>query len=165
MSEEAFPTFQVGAAIGKHRRVKVTDWTTSPPTIGVAAATDEAIGFTNKATFAAGELVSVRLTNQNVTTEVIAAGAFSAGAELFAAADGKVDDVSGSGEFALQLRAMEAATADDDQVTAIPFQGSKVDSASLNELVDDRVGALVVAGVGCTVTYDDGAGTLTISSP
>lgn len=122
MSEERFPTFQVAAAIGKHLRVKVTDWSTSPPTVNVAAATDEAIGFTNKQTFAAGDEVSVRLTNDACTTEVIAAGAFSAGASLYGAAGGKVDDASASSEHNLKLKAMEAASADGDQITAIPYE-------------------------------------------
>lgn len=35
-------------------------------------------------------------------------------------------------------------------------------NSPFNELVDDRVGALVVAGTDISVTYNDGAGTLTI---
>jgi hypothetical protein len=39
-----------------------------------------------------------------------------------------------------------------------------VTAAGLSELVDDRVGALLVAGTNITLTYNDGAGTLTIAA-
>lgn len=39
-----------------------------------------------------------------------------------------------------------------------------VDATLFNEAIDDRVAALLVAGAGVTLTYDDALGTLTISS-
>jgi len=42
--------------------------------------------------------------------------------------------------------------------------GSYVTTSGLNELVDDRVAALLVAGSNITLTYDDGANTLTIAA-
>jgi hypothetical protein len=41
---------------------------------------------------------------------------------------------------------------------------AKVSTSALNELVDDRVAALLVAGGGITLTYDDTANTLTIEA-
>lgn len=41
--------------------------------------------------------------------------------------------------------------------------GTNFVNESFAEAVDDRVGALAVAGAGIAVTYDDGAGTLTIA--
>ena len=41
---------------------------------------------------------------------------------------------------------------------------SKVDAAGLNELIDDRIATLLVAGTNVTLTYDDAANTLTINS-
>lgn len=35
----------------------------------------------------------------------------------------------------------------------------------LLEFIQDAVGAMLVAGLGVTVTYDDGAGTVTITAP
>jgi len=41
---------------------------------------------------------------------------------------------------------------------------AKVASSGLSELVDDRVAALLVAGTNVTLTYNDGANTLTIAA-
>lgn len=41
---------------------------------------------------------------------------------------------------------------------------SKVASSSLNELVDDRVASLLVAGSNISLAYNDAAGSLTITS-
>jgi len=40
----------------------------------------------------------------------------------------------------------------------------KVNTADLSEAIDDRVAALVVAGTNMTITYNDGAGTLTFDA-
>ena len=40
----------------------------------------------------------------------------------------------------------------------------KVATSSLNELVDDRVAALLVAGTNITLSYNDPAGTITVSA-
>ena len=39
-----------------------------------------------------------------------------------------------------------------------------LDPATFNEVVDDRVAQLLVAGTNITLTYNDGAGTLTIDA-
>lgn len=44
------------------------------------------------------------------------------------------------------------------------LNADKVETSALNELIDDRVAALVVAGTNMTVTYNDGAGTLTFDA-
>ena len=41
---------------------------------------------------------------------------------------------------------------------------AKVSSSGLNELIDDQVASLLVAGTNVSLTYDDGAGTLTIDA-
>ena len=43
--------------------------------------------------------------------------------------------------------------------------GINIGTVSLLEYIQDAVAAMIVAGTGVTKTYDDGAGTLTISSP
>lgn len=41
---------------------------------------------------------------------------------------------------------------------------AKVNTSSLNESIDDRVSALLVAGANITLTYDDAGNTLTIDA-
>lgn len=41
---------------------------------------------------------------------------------------------------------------------------TKVPASTLNESIDDRIAALLVAGSNVTITYDDTANTLTIST-
>lgn len=63
------------------------------------------------------------------------------------------------------LNELAAALGDDADfaTTMTDALAGKVDASSLNESIDDRVAALLVAGTGVTLTYDDGAGTLTIA--
>jgi hypothetical protein len=100
-------TFVAGAAIGQHLRVKLTSGK-----LALAGASDTELGVTEIASFADGDHQSVRLRNSEGTLVGIAAGAIAVGAEVFAAASGKIDD---SGSVAVGT-ALTAATADGDQV-------------------------------------------------
>lgn len=51
-----------------------------------------------------------------------------------------------------------------DQADLATALAGKVAAGALNELIDDRVAALLVAGANVTLTYDDAAGTLSIAS-
>jgi len=51
-----------------------------------------------------------------------------------------------------------------DQTDLQSALDAKVASSGLSELVDDRVAALLVAGTNVTLTYNDGANTLTIAA-
>jgi hypothetical protein len=44
------------------------------------------------------------------------------------------------------------------------LNNDKVETSALSELIDDRVAALLTEGTNITLTYDDGAGTLTIDA-
>ena len=44
------------------------------------------------------------------------------------------------------------------------LNADKVETSALSELIDDRVAALAVAGTNMTITYNDGAGTLTFDA-
>jgi len=44
------------------------------------------------------------------------------------------------------------------------LNADKVETSALSELIDDRVSALAVAGTNMTITYNDGAGTLTFDA-
>lgn len=104
-------SFTAGAALNPFLRVKL-----SSGTVVVAGAGEEYIGVTQQEA-ASGAQVSVKLRSGSGTVKVTAAGAFSAGADLYGAAGGKVDDtVSGS----IQFMALDAATAADDIVEVLP---------------------------------------------
>jgi hypothetical protein len=86
-------TFQVSAALEEHRLVKL-----SSGKLAYAGQADGAalLGSTTKETFAADEYVGVDLINRSGTRILTAAGAIAAGAVVYTAANGKVDDVATS---------------------------------------------------------------------
>ena len=112
MWNEGWKTFTSGEALLAKRRVKI-----SGATVVYADAGEEYVGVT-MADCASGADVSVKLRNAPGTFEVTAAGAYSAAAALYGAADGKVDDVSSGYQ---QFTAYEAATADGDITEAVPY--------------------------------------------
>jgi hypothetical protein len=121
------PTFEAGEALEKYRRVKLT----AARTVSYADAGEDSIGVT-LSKVASGEQVAIRPFNAEGTILVIAAGAFAVNADLYGAADGKVDDaVSGN----KQLIALEAASADGDAVEAIATAPS--DLLALQSLISD----------------------------
>lgn len=64
------------------------------------------------------------------------------------------------------LDELSAALGDDANFasTVTTALAGKVDSSTLNESIDDRVAALLVAGTNISLTYNDASGTLTIAS-
>ena len=102
------------AAIGLGVRVKID----SSGNISAAGATDHWIGVTTSAVAASG-VGTVRLRNSPGTYMVVAAGAISVGSRLYAAADGKFNDVQSAGN-ATGLIAKSAAGADGDIIEAVP---------------------------------------------
>ncbi len=111
-------TFTSGEALEARRRVKIkSGTTTSPPEVMYADAGEQHIGITEYAV-ATATLVAVRMRASVGTQEATAAGAFSIGATLYGAADGKVDDASSGTAIGI---ALEAATADGDIVEVIDF--------------------------------------------
>lgn len=110
---EGHKTFKAGEALAAKRRVKIESGTvTTPPEVIYADAGEQHIGVTEYAV-ADGELVSIRLRTSGGTQEATAAGAFAVGADLYGAADGKIDDASSGTAIGI---ALQAATADGDQV-------------------------------------------------
>lgn len=88
------PTASVlaGAALSQFVRVKVTAVSTgsNPPTVDVAAATDQAIGYVQEGGIANGAIGNIRLIGRQL--EAVAANSFAVGAALYGAASGKVTD-------------------------------------------------------------------------
>lgn len=112
-NSSGYKTFQAtAAAIGLGIRVKVD----SNGLISVAGATDAAIGVTTEAVASSG-YGNVKLWTAPGTFLVTAGAAIARGAQLYPLASGKVDD---TGTTALNLVALEAATADGDIIEAAP---------------------------------------------
>ena len=107
-------TFTAGEALEAFRRVKL-----SAGTVVYADAGEYSVGITEEKV-ASGALVTVRLTNAAGTRTVTAAGTFSLGAELYGAADGKVDDAAVGQVIGT---ALAAATAAGDQIEMVPHVG------------------------------------------
>lgn len=90
-----------------------------------ATATDNPVGIALYAA-AAAETVAVALLNESGSREMIAAGAISAGAKVYAAADGKVQALPvASGTYRLIGIALEAATADGDLIEVLPYASTE----------------------------------------
>lgn len=108
-------TFVAGAARSQYARVKMN----GANTVATAGAADFAIGFQEKQSFGTtDETITVRVRNSEGSVKMIAAGAISAGANVYAAASGKVASTG----FVLEGKAVTAASADGDiiEVIAVP---------------------------------------------
>ena len=89
--------------------------------VNTATSTHIPIGVTLYAA-SAGDPVAVKLLNHPGTVEIVAAGAISAGAIAYAAADGEVSAVPvAAGTYRKIGIALEAATADQDVIEILPY--------------------------------------------
>jgi hypothetical protein len=88
-NDSGFMTFEAATALLARRLVRLS----SGVTVGYNGASNtDYVGVTQDAASAAGDYVALKLNTAPGTAKVEAAGSFSAGATLYAAADGKVDD-------------------------------------------------------------------------
>ncbi len=118
VNDTGFKTFTATAvALAKNVRVLLD----SSGTISVAGVSDEWIGTTVEDIAASGT-GTVRLRNQSGTHFFTASAAITAGAKLYAAASGKVDDGSTvlGGGAPIGFEAIGAATADGDIIECAP---------------------------------------------
>lgn len=89
-----------------------------------AAATDDPIGVCDFYAVA-GDDTTVRFLGDD-SLEMTAAGAFDAGVDLFAAADGKVQALPAApGTYRRVAKSLEAATVDGDIVECLPYNDGK----------------------------------------
>jgi hypothetical protein len=107
-------TFIAGAALAIYRRVKHD---TATGKVVYAGATDAWQGVTQGMCDADTDPIEIRLRNDPGTFFMTAAGAITANALVYAAADGKI---AGSGTVLVGY-AKEAATADNDQIEVLPL--------------------------------------------
>lgn len=146
--------FTAGEDLEAYRRVKIESGTTTiPPEVVYADAGEPSIGMT-AAPAKDGEILTVEVE----TVFVVASEAFSVGASLYGAADGKVADTENGDQ---QLIAIEAATASGDVVEAIKTPGY------LNPAMADPgdEGALPVSTSGSVAITTAGAETRTLAIP
>ena len=131
--ESGFDTLTAAEALEAWRNIKLD----SSGNAVYADAGDEPYGTTVEAA-SNGDLVAVRLRSAEGTVKVEAAGVFAIGAMLYAAADGKVDDVPTGRPLFL---AKEAASAAGDVVEALPI------GASMANVADATLGVPVLIRV------------------
>jgi hypothetical protein len=105
-------SFVASGAIGQYLRVK------TPNSLALAGATDFSLGTMEEPTTFANEPVAVRLRHSMGTRPMVANGAISLGAPVFAAAAGKV----GATGTIVEGVALEAATADNDIIEVLPVE-------------------------------------------
>lgn len=119
MIENGKKTFTVGTGgVTAKALVKLDSGTV---VLNTVTSTDDPIGVGEYAADA-DDQVAVRLLNDAGTFEMIAAGAIDAGADVYAAADGKVSALSASaGDYRKIGIALEAAAADGDIIEVLPY--------------------------------------------
>lgn len=123
-------SFDAGAARGEYRRVYL-----NAGVLTVATASELAIGVQRDESFAATDPVAVILKSKQGTIPMVANGAISAGASVYAAAAGKV---ASSGSIREGI-ALEAATADGNVIEVLPASPTFNVSSSSVALDDDGV--------------------------
>lgn len=113
--------FTAGAARDMYVRVKLNG-----TSLATAGASDVSIGTQEEESFAAGDIVSVRLGTAQGTRKMIANGAITAGNPVYAAADG---EVSGSGTV-VEGYALEAAADDGDVIEVLMVPNADISAAT-----------------------------------
>ena len=116
--DSGYKSFECDEAIAQYARVKLD----SDGKVTTAGLTDKGIGVATRATFAAGEDVTVALNSKPGTSKMIASEALAAGAPVYSEASGKVQDTAQATAFLVGV-AMEAATADGDVIEVMPQVG------------------------------------------
>lgn len=120
--ETACKTFIAASALAPHLRVKITDATTSPPTVGLAGATDVAIGTVEARALAAADRVVIRLVTAQGTRKMVATGVITGGNPVYAAASGKV----ASSGTVVEGRALETTAANNDVFEVLPIANTDI---------------------------------------
>jgi len=109
--------FTAGAARDRFLRVKL-----SGTSLATAGASDVSIGTQEVESFAAADLVAVRLRSAQGTRKMVASGSITAGNAVYAAASGKV---AGSGTV-VEGYAIEAASTDGDVIEVLPIPNTDI---------------------------------------
>jgi len=143
--------FTAGTAIAPGLRVKL-----SSGKLALAGVNDFELGVNVNRTFADGDPATVDLVTGEGTTPMVASGAISAGADVFAAASGKV---AATGSLKIG-RAITAASTDGDHIEVLRDNGRGF-TQSLAAAASEATGNSIVAGAtavevtGVTVDAND----------
>jgi hypothetical protein len=122
-------TFTAYGALAENRRVKIkAGTTTTPPQVEYAGAGEQHIGLTSTAA-ADGHLVAIALRNNPGPWKAIAAEAVAAGATLYGAADGKVQDTAAGSAIGT---AISAADADGDEIEFVDIAVSSTTAGTIS---------------------------------
>lgn len=111
--ETACKAFTAGAALAKYSRVKLASGV-----LAEAGLAEKEIGTLEQASFAAGDVVAVRLTSAQGTCKMIAIEAIAEAAAVYTETDGKIQDTAQATSFLIGT-ALEAATADGDVIEVL----------------------------------------------
>lgn len=150
--ETACRTFEAGAAIAQHLRVKLT-----AGKLAAAGASDRELGTMERDSFADGDKVAVRLRTAQGTGKYVAVDTIAAGAICFAAAGGKI---SATGGIVVGM-ALEASSADNDIIEVLRFDSAGAGVVEAHTADD----TLTAAESGSTHTSVGAAGTVVLNLP
>lgn len=112
-------SFEAGAAIGQHLRVKLSSGKLAVAVLADGPGTE--LGTLEEASFASGDIRAVRARNVPGTRKMIANAALAVGAKVYTAAAGKVG-ASATGAF-LEGIALTASAADGDVIEVLMDPG------------------------------------------
>ena len=160
-------TFIAATDLQPNRRVKITDATTSPKTVGYAGATDPAIAWTEDFVLS-GKNFAAKLSNGQGTMKASAADAITGGNPVYAAANGQV---SAAGTV-IEGKALETVTTLNDVLEVLPQHNNDISTATTgtsaatfqvdNDLGKPRAGLKSqTGGTGNFVAYINAPATLT----
>ncbi|WP_319525676.1 DUF2190 family protein [uncultured Desulfosarcina sp.] len=111
-------SLEAGADLANHRLIKMSG---GKAVYNTATSTDNPIGV-SKLNAKNGEDISAHPMNKEGTTEITAAGAIGQGAEVFAAAEGKIQALPASaGDYRRIGLAMSAASGDGSIIEILPY--------------------------------------------
>lgn len=120
-------TLITGAALVAKRLVKLSS---GEAVYNTATATDQPIGVCDYAV-ADGYEASIQTLSEDGTLEMTASGAISLDADVYAAADGKIQALPSTGGTYRKIGiAMEAATADGDIIEVLPYDKATTESVA-----------------------------------
>lgn len=115
-------TYTTNAAVGEKRLVKLSG---AKVIVNTATATDDPVGV-SQYDGADQANIAVRHLGDGGTVEVMAAGAITAGVDVYAAADGKIQALpAGAGTYRRVGKSLEAADGDGDIIEMLPYNDGK----------------------------------------
>lgn len=152
-NDTPFLTFTAGGAISQYLRVKL-----STGKLAAAGAEDEDVGTIEEASFADGDIVTVRAWNAEGTRKMVASGSISQFAKVYGAASGKISATANGKPIGI---AMQAASNDGDwiEVYVIPATGLRFDFGQATTVAaSDTIATGLSEVIAVIAGFDDNPG-------